>query len=365
MPLPTLHELYVKLFTTEDKFNFHKTLGIFCLLHFAFRFAQVGERDMGFTSSKATLVCIAVHTLLSVSSLIFKIPYKRIASGYRIWPEYRLHSIVFALRSLSMMLLIWVEKYYDMQPQHHWNAVIVICTLALADLSSWYVGPNGRSNTIREVEAPPMMRYAFSVMQFHATMGVMLGVRRFSTQFIYVWIVQLNAFLMTLRRKNLAPHMGLLCTYGFMLAFGFVVCSHEASTIGAFVMVNTLANTAAVLRLGFRTPKYLLWAGMAALTHVARKTVEEVPMPPLPTPRAWWKFWAKAPAVPLEPSAEPFPYWPALYAASVVGVLCVGYVKISVANEYDKLKAKEAKELKESNRASMEPSGPSCATRAG
>ena len=37
-----------------------------------------------------------------------------------------------------------------------------------------------------------------------------------------------------------------------MLVFGFVVCSYEASTIGAFVMVNTLANSAAVLRLYFR-----------------------------------------------------------------------------------------------------------------
>jgi len=42
--------------------------------------------------------------------MIFKIPLKRIASGYRIWPEYRLHSIFFALRSLSMMLLIWLSR---------------------------------------------------------------------------------------------------------------------------------------------------------------------------------------------------------------------------------------------------------------
>ena len=33
-------------------------------------------------------------------------------------------------------------------------------------------------------------RVGLQVMQFHATTGCLIGVRRFSTQFIYVWIVQ-------------------------------------------------------------------------------------------------------------------------------------------------------------------------------
>ena len=33
-------------------------------------------------------------------------------------------------------------------------------------------------------------RAGLQVMQFHATTGCLIGVRRFSTQFIYVWIVQ-------------------------------------------------------------------------------------------------------------------------------------------------------------------------------
>ena len=39
------------LFTKEDKFNFHKTLGIFALLHFLFRFAHVGPSDMRFKAN--------------------------------------------------------------------------------------------------------------------------------------------------------------------------------------------------------------------------------------------------------------------------------------------------------------------------
>lgn len=135
-------------------------------------------------------------------------------------------------------------------------------------------------------------------------MGVMFGVRRFSTQFTYVWIVQFNAFLMTIRRKNLAPHSALVWTYGAMLLFGFLVCSYDVYLNSAWLLVNTLANTAAVLRMGFGTPKYLLWAGMAMLTHFARQTLR----PQLGVPEFEW--------------------WPVLYACSNVAVLRMGYSKL-------------------------------------
>ena len=54
------------LFTPEDTFNFHKTLGFACLLSYAIRFAKTGERDMGFTSSLQTLISIALHMTLSL-----------------------------------------------------------------------------------------------------------------------------------------------------------------------------------------------------------------------------------------------------------------------------------------------------------
>ena len=104
-----LRKIYVQLFTREDKFNFHKTLDFACLLSYVVRFAHVGPRDMLFGADGGTAVTIAVHTLLSVSSLVFRIPTKRIAGGYRIWPEYRLHSIIFACRSLAGMALTWYE----------------------------------------------------------------------------------------------------------------------------------------------------------------------------------------------------------------------------------------------------------------
>ena len=101
------------LFTHEDTFNMHKMLGVPCLVHFLFRTLSVPFRpfaDMGFVASKLTAIFIVWHLLLSVSSLIFKIPKMRIKEGSRIWPEFRLHSIVFACRSLACMTVVWAEK---------------------------------------------------------------------------------------------------------------------------------------------------------------------------------------------------------------------------------------------------------------
>jgi hypothetical protein len=258
---------------------------------------------MGFSASPATLGVIVMHTLLSVSSLIFKIPTKRVASGYRIWPEYRLHSIMFALRSLAGMLLTWYELSSGHEPNYLLNVAIVFATLAAADLSSAWVGPQNRSSTSRELEAGPETHFFFSAMQFHATMGCMLGVRRFSIQFLYVWIIQFNAFLMTIRRKNLVPHNPLVATYGAMLVFGFIVASYEHQRFGLFAMVNTLGNLAAVLRMYFAMPKYLLWALMAVLTQLGRASVEQN-----------------------SPHAA---YWPFAYGASVVALVAVGVIKIN------------------------------------
>ena len=126
----------------------HKMLGVTCLLHFVCRFVWCGSSDMRFGATRQTLGAIALHALLSASSLIFRIPIKRIAEGSRIWPEYRLHSITFAYRSLLCMLVTWYEAQAAAAapaaapppPRYEANALIVLLTLAVADFGTWCVG---------------------------------------------------------------------------------------------------------------------------------------------------------------------------------------------------------------------------------
>jgi hypothetical protein len=95
-----------KLITQEDPMQLHKTLGILCLIHFAWRFSMVGaDSDMGFkTYPHLTIPAICLHLLLSLSSLEFKIPEKRIKEGSRIWPEYRYCNEIEMLFYVTLLL---------------------------------------------------------------------------------------------------------------------------------------------------------------------------------------------------------------------------------------------------------------------
>lgn len=73
-----------QLITKEDPNHVHKTLGILVLLSYVYRLAQVGENDLGFANHRhLTIPTLLLHLALNASSFEFKIPAKRITSGYR------------------------------------------------------------------------------------------------------------------------------------------------------------------------------------------------------------------------------------------------------------------------------------------
>jgi hypothetical protein len=95
-----------QLITREDFGHVHKTLGVLCGTSYAWRIAKWGTSDMGFATHRAwTVPTIVLHTTLTLSAFGFAIPLKRIKSGDRIWPENRLHSLVFLSRSLALVAL--------------------------------------------------------------------------------------------------------------------------------------------------------------------------------------------------------------------------------------------------------------------
>ena len=202
--MDTATEWVRKLFTKEDRHFLHKMCGFYCLVHYGYRFAHtefvtVGKEsktmgDMGFGGVEAgswtTCASLLPHLLLSISSLIFSIPRKRISEGSRIWPEYRLHSIIFACRSLACMAVTWAEARWlqkDQAPLFVANAAIILLTMIAADMGTHVAGEGATSSTINDLSAPPALKYYFSVAQFHATASCLVGVRRFSSQFIYLW----------------------------------------------------------------------------------------------------------------------------------------------------------------------------------
>lgn len=272
-----------RLFTHEDPFNVHKVLGFPCLAHFVVRTLSLPRwplNDMGFTASPATAAFILMHLCLSCSSLVFKIPAKRIKEGSRIWPEFRLHSIIFACRSLACMSLVWAERRYDPDgyPRYWANVLIVFATLFAADVASSSVSEH--SNTIRGLEMSPIYKFSFSYMQFLGTCGCLVGLRAFAAQFAIVFIIQTYAFTLTLRRKNLISHNQTVIFYAYQLSIGGAAAQIEvwqAGGVQALCMFPTLAALTALLRIGAGLNKYLVWAIMAMLIQFARRTTPIVP----------------------------------------------------------------------------------------
>ena len=194
-----LENIY-KLFTKEDVFHFHKVLGFACLTNFFYRFWKlmvVG--DIGLVSYK-DIITIQLHGLLSISSLVFPLSKKRHKSLTIIYPEFRLHSILFALRSVVCIHLI----HYN----YHKIFNIFTCLLVnvLADLvAQSYKNEHSTMRnmpfhpSITETDARKITR-GHSCSQIGATL-YMLG--NTNTAFFPLIPIQLAAFLMTLTRKNI------------------------------------------------------------------------------------------------------------------------------------------------------------------
>lgn len=104
--------LLKKLKTKEDPHHLHKTLGIFCLFNYVYRYyllLSVGNMRL---NNLYGILSILVHAALSLSSLIFYIPLKRNPLKPMIYPEYRLHSIIFALRSVYERATLFLIRLF-------------------------------------------------------------------------------------------------------------------------------------------------------------------------------------------------------------------------------------------------------------
>ena len=260
-----------KLFSSKEESHYlhvHKILGISALVSFLYRYAHIGERDGNFGPNWHTLLFIIHHFLLNATSFIFRIPQRRIndGGGFRIWPEYRIHSLVFTSRSLACMLLIWSEQKTNSVGQHHFlDTVIVLATCAAADYGSSLQGEH-RSSTVRGTTyTDPYGKWFASEMQFQLSAICLVGMRRYTLHLTAVTVIQVNSFLMTLRRKNVASHEVLTGAYGLLLIGAFWIGAADDDYNDMMLVSGTYGSLATILRMGpLHMNKYALWTLLGA-----------------------------------------------------------------------------------------------------
>lgn len=269
-----------KFSTKEDVFHIHKILGISSLLHFIWRFAMITKyKDAGlWNGGNITTVWIVVHMTLSGTSLIFHIPTNRVAKRPMIYPEFRMHSIVFAWRSLVVMLIM--HLMHDNMLSRTLRAFVTMGTFIAADIITDYYARYNSATTMRGMPfsdwvpqwTRDQLNLYYSVSQVLATMN-MLFTQRIDSAFTVLFPIQLAAFLMACVRKGLLGADGWHALYAGALGLNYIfaahvynnqshyaVCpSHTIMDIGG-PMYWILAIWFCVMRFKYRFNKYVLWA---------------------------------------------------------------------------------------------------------
>ena len=207
-----------KLMTKEDPYNIHKMLGILSLGHFAFRYYNLIYKTMNF-NTVYDISLLSIHYLLSVTSFQFKIPSTRNRIGPMIYPEFRLHNLLFSCRSIFCTIF-----FYHKLPIIY-NILISYLTMIGADIVTYYYKDGTTIRNMQfDIDVPDEKKRAITLfnskMQLCATI-YMLG--NIDSAFSPLFAIQFSSFLMTLVRKNIikTKHWHLL--YGLSLMINGLV----------------------------------------------------------------------------------------------------------------------------------------------
>lgn len=235
-PKSLLARLAFKLFTHEDRFNVHKSLGLFCLANFAYRFGLL-MLTSDLTAGLATwtgLLSLVPHALLSGSSLVFRtVPRERVVGQPMIWKEFRAHSIVFGIRSVlcsaaASLSILLGPTYRTLAVVL--SGLVVVGSLVASDKVTERLRPSPTGSTTATMPywkgCPPSLERIFkqyyALSQFGATMGCLM-VSSPAWPFAVLFPIQGAALLMTLVRKGFLTPKGYHTIYATMLSLVFVV----------------------------------------------------------------------------------------------------------------------------------------------
>jgi hypothetical protein len=246
-----------KLNTKEDSTLIHKGLGLACLLHFLYRYYLYFLYGSMFIQSTIDIFLVNIHAVLSISSFLFHIPSLRNPLKPMIYPEFRLHSIVFASRSV----IICNIYYYNL----HFHYIIFTCfvTMIGADMITWFFnqeGKNGKTMRNMPFEQNLDENLQIEVIKMHSIMQIgattfMLG--SIETAFSPLFAIQIAAFLMTLVRKSIISTLTWHAIYSLTLwtNLGFFTTLSSDYILIQQCMIHSFRN----VFFPYKINKYIAW----------------------------------------------------------------------------------------------------------
>lgn len=271
----------------EDVFHIHKILGISCLIHYIYRIYQwITLRRMTFDSNYSTLSLITMHCSLSLTSLFFHIPNIRNPAAPMIYPEFRDHSILFAIRSILVMYIHWCFLYAEFDILNYkvkssvYRSVVVIATIFIADIITKKYKNQG--STMRAMPFPSWIPISirtqwnlfYSICQVFATLEVLMR-RDMSHSFMVLFPIQLAAFLMTCVRKGIITSFGwhiyytlsLLTTMTYSLTCVSKLPYHDLFIYKAGAVLFIIG------RFTYHISKYEMWSIIIMVYNISKYSI--------------------------------------------------------------------------------------------
>lgn len=264
------------LFTNEDHIfgipHLHKILGIFCLSHYIYRFYlsvnyQITLKDdpwqSGFDLSFGSLLCVWVHALLSLSSLVFHVLKKQTVKPM-IWEEFRAHNILFAMRSIICFTITWLA--YNLENvekiQKILKVSVVLLTMKGADIITENLRDNNEQTTTRTLKywegvsenVQKSFKFYYMLAQYQATISC-LSQNYFFPSFSVMFPIQISSFLLTLCRKGYIDTYQYHKLYTISLAIPLFITWYNEY----FYHVHLPAITLTLLKRYFNMNKFILW----------------------------------------------------------------------------------------------------------
>lgn len=230
------------LLTKHDPYHVHSISGGLTLLHFIVRWFLLLTSGSAWHPSEGTLFKIAtvsIHAITPTASLVLPIPTRRNIIEPMIWPEFRLHSLVFSLRHTLSTIVAFVLPF-------HYAIIGQTCILHLSMVCASNVSYNYGDRNRRTTNAMPYppeayivdvatvkRSYAYSQM-FAAAMSI-CGNADFA--FMPLLAIQTAPLMMTLVRKGFAKSD----TYHFVYSMSLAMPS-----LGMIIsLINSVEGTVA------------------------------------------------------------------------------------------------------------------------
>ena len=274
------------LFTKHDPYNIHKLLGIASLLNYLLRFYYLFAYGSAFPQHEEpikAIFCVLLHGALSTSSLLLPLPLKRNFSSPMIWPEFRLHSITFALRHVIATALTIPNTQLNPIFTHVWLRLgLIVFTLKCASLITEKFGEQERRTT-NTMPYPRWISYdmqrsvkdMYTRAQFGATKSIVLGDPTMS--YFPLFAIQMAPLLMTLVRKGKIACITYHRFYAISLTASYVaffirLCAQPDKHIIVSLIVSALFPLSNLRRNGIS--RYTIWTFYALFHFILAPMVQ-------------------------------------------------------------------------------------------